>query len=310
MIDLAGLEREQNQPLFDNSHRLRSLWEMLKKYAWYFFILSDLLRRLHRDLGLPLPPAFNLQGLGSLGGLLPPPPTSGIGGEILPLQPPTPSIVPSPNTLTADEREEIRRTLGFVETARRGLGMTGIMKDVERAKADASLLFTDRNKMQFHIEHVTERIIDELEQETFHHVPSDKDRFYHKDDLFGVEIGKKFPKAREDLTNAGTSYAVGLNTACVFHLMRVMEHCVQRFGRKLQVSIDVNKESWATIMDHVNNAVKALPGGRHTKAAQSKKKERYSLAAARLDHVRIVSRNDTMHPKATYDEKEATEILT
>ena len=33
------------------------------------------------------------------------------------------------------------------------------------------------------------------------------------------------------------------------------------------------------------------------------------MAAGRLDHVRIVWRNDVMHPKATYDESEAREVL-
>jgi hypothetical protein len=33
------------------------------------------------------------------------------------------------------------------------------------------------------------------------------------------------------------------------------------------------------------------------------------MAAGRLDHVRIVQRNDVMHPKATYDEAQALEVL-
>ena len=34
------------------------------------------------------------------------------------------------------------------------------------------------------------------------------------------------------------------------------------------------------------------------------------MAAGRLDHVRIVWRNDVMHPKATYDDAETLEVLT
>jgi hypothetical protein len=325
MIDhLAELGEADLQPCETvswSSRRLWSLWDMLGKYAQYFFILSELLLRLHQQLGLPPPPVFNPQdvnllGLGSLAGLLAASPGTssggitggGIGNALaLPLPPP-PS--PSPNTLTEDERGDIAKNLDFVESICRDLGMTGIIKDIRRAKKDATQLFADRSKMQFHIEHITDRLVDDLENESFFHVPAEKEKYCRKNDLFGPDVGKKFPKAIEDLTNAGTAYALSLNTSCVFHLMRVMEHCVQRFGRKLKVTINVDKESWANIMDHVNNAVKGMPGGRHAKVSQNKKKERYSLAAARLDHVRIVWRNDTMHPKATYDEKEALEILT
>jgi hypothetical protein len=62
-------------------------------------------------------------------------------------------------------------------------------------------------------------------------------------------------------------------------------------------------------MDHVNNAIKALPGGAKATSAQKKRKQALSMAAGRLDHVRIVQRNDVMHPKATYDEAQALEVL-
>src|SRR5260370_42087827 len=92
--------------------------------------------------------------------------------------------------------------------------------------------------------------------------------------------------------------------------MRALEHCVQRLGRKLKVTINVNTESWANIMDHVNNAVKQMKGGRNAAASQNRQKERYAMAAGRIDHVRIVWRNDPMHPKSTYGEFHTLEVLT
>jgi hypothetical protein len=93
--------------------------------------------------------------------------------------------------------------------------------------------------------------------------------------------------------------------------MRVMEHCVQRFGRKLSVTtIDVSRETWHQIMLHVHKQVELLPGGVKATVAQNRRKQRFAVAASRLDHVRIAWRNDVMHPKATYDEKEALDVLT
>jgi hypothetical protein len=193
--------------------------------------------------------------------------------------------------------------------------MLGITKDIGRAKKDCGGLFPDRNKMCFHIEHLTERIVEELGEEHFLHVPASKAKYYKQEDLFGAEIGAKFSKFREDLTNAGTAYALGLNTACVFHLMRVMEHCVQRFGTRLKVPIVVQNETWANIMQLVNKAIEKLPGGPRAAPAikatpaQHSKRQQMALAAGYLNHVRIVWRNDTMHPKATYDEQQALDVL-
>lgn len=296
---------------------------MLGKYASYCFALGELLLRLHRQLGLPLPPAFNpglsLSGFGSLGGLLGTviSPDTGASDSNAPagLQLPAPPLSPAPNSLTKDEKEDIDRNLGFVEYICNELGMAGIIKDVTRAKKDAALLFADRNKMQFHIEHITERLIEELDQEHFFHVPVAKEKYCRKENLFGEKIGKKFEKCQEDITNAGTAYALGLYTACVFHLMRVLEHCVQRFGTKLKITLDVKNESWSNIIDQVSKEIERMPGGPRAAPAikatpaQRARRQKMALAASRLDHVRLVWRNDVMHPKATYDETEALRVL-
>jgi hypothetical protein len=157
---------------------------------------------------------------------------------------------------------------------------------------------------------LNERIVDELGERKFLFVLQQKEKYYSQTEIFGVDVGKKFPKISEDVTRAGSCYALGQNTACVFHLMRAMEHCVQRFGRKLKISIDPTRKNWYEIMEHVNGQIKAMPGGSSSSKAQVAKKQKYAMAASRLDHVRIVWRNDVMHPKSTYDDQEALEVLT
>ena len=39
------------------------------------------------------------------------------------------------------------------------------------------------------------------------------------------------------------------------------------------------------------------------------RKQRFAMAASHLDHVRMAWRNDVMHPKDTYDETEALNLL-
>lgn len=124
--------------------------------------------------------------------------------------------------------------------------------------------------------------------------------------LFGEAVSLKFAKVSADIDEAGKCYALDRPTACVFHLMRVVEHAVQRLGKKLRIPIDVGKEGWYQITIHVNKAVDALPSGT---ARQRRVKQEYGSAAAHLNTVRIATRNDVMHPKATYTGEEAQTLF-
>jgi hypothetical protein len=77
------------------------------------------------------------------------------------------SVVTPPNTLTNEESSKIIRTLGWVDSACRGIGLINITKDIDRAKRDTKGLFPDRQKIRFHIEHITERVVDDLAEQLF-----------------------------------------------------------------------------------------------------------------------------------------------
>lgn len=124
--------------------------------------------------------------------------------------------------------------------------------------------------------------------------------------LFGEAVSLKFAKASTDVAEAGKCFALDRPTACVFHLMRVAECGVQALGKRLKVQVDVERESWYKIVQHVNNAVDAMPA---KTPAQQRRKQKYGAAAAHLNAVRIATRNDVMHPKATYTLDEASVLM-
>ena len=144
---------------------------------------------------------------------------------------------------------------------------------------------------------------DELRASYFLRVPSEMAHFLEDDaSAFGADIDTKFPNAVEDMSEAAKCLALARYTACVFHLMRVMEHCVQRLGKKLKVQANVKTDNWYKIANDINIAINAMPG---RTAAQNAKKQKYALAYSNLNGVRMAWRNDVMHPKATYTEDEA-----
>jgi len=146
------------------------------------------------------------------------------------------------------------------------------------------------------------RIKDELGSQYFFHLTASDVPFYLDKEPFGTKVADKFDRANEDISEAGKCLALQRPTACVFHLMRVMELGVQTLGKKLKVDIDVRSETWNKIILHVNSKILALPS---KTATQKKKKSSIAEAAAHLQSVRLAWRNEVMHPKQTYTRDEA-----
>lgn len=141
----------------------------------------------------------------------------------------------------------------------------------------------------------------EMQDKLFMYIPSERAKFYDQPEGFGKEVNAKFPRIQFDMVEAGNCLAAGRSTACVFHLMRIMESGVQQLGNKLGVPL-VHETVWQVILDQINKAIKALP----TKDTVTVE---MSQAAANLYAVKLAWRNEVMHPKETYTSEEAENIL-
>ncbi|WP_263353553.1 hypothetical protein [Acidicapsa acidisoli] len=131
-------------------------------------------------------------------------------------------------------------------------------------------------------------------------MPSKQIDFYDQPELFGKGVVARFPMIQYDMVEAGNCYAMGRSTACVFHLMRIMEVGVQVFGTKLGVAL-VNEKYWHNILEEVNKAIKDLPA-KSDRVAMSQ-------ASANLYAVKLARRNEVMHPKDTYTLEEAGNLI-
>ncbi len=142
----------------------------------------------------------------------------------------------------------------------------------------------------------------EMQGILFFHMPSDRGAFYSQPELFGQTVAAAFPNAQYDIAEAGNCYAMGRSTACVFHLMRVMEMAVQCFGAKLGVTFADTKD-WHSIMEQTDKAIRGLnnPKSPDTVAMNQ--------ASAYLYNVKVAWRNRVMHPHDKYTLEEAKDIL-
>lgn len=190
--------------------------------------------------------------------------------------------------------------------------MTEILKDCEKLKLQVSMACIDEfiayadlltvGEMAHRLQVLNETIRREMQTYMFFHMPSKQAGFYRQRTLFGERVDSIFFSTQFDITEAGNCYAMGRGTACVFHLMRVMEVGVQQFGYKLGVPLAAEK-NWQVILDLVNKAIKARPPKDDETIALSQ-------VAAHLYNVKLAWRNQVMHPHDKYTLDEAEDVLT
>jgi len=145
----------------------------------------------------------------------------------------------------------------------------------------------------------------ELEQSLFFRVAPARIANYNNPYDGWESVTTRFPQLAEDIEEAQKCFALSRPTACVFHLMRVMEVGNQELGSALGVMFPEDKV-WFTIADEADKALKKLP--RNT-VAEKGRCDDLALALVHLNGVRVSWRNKTMHPKETYTLEQAEDLL-
>jgi hypothetical protein len=139
-------------------------------------------------------------------------------------------------------------------------------------------------------------------------VPALKAEYGDKEDLFGAKVSSAFPSAVRDIREAGNCYAVDLNTACVFHLMRVLEKGLMSLASAFGVAYD--SEDRDTILEKIEAAmapVEKLPArDRPTKLSDL---QAYGEVARELSYFKNPWRNHVTRSSLSYDQQEALKIM-
>lgn len=157
------------------------------------------------------------------------------------------------------------------------------------------------------ISHLHDLIISEMEEGLFLCVPSEKVRLYEQVEPFGVAVHTAFPSIKFDAQEAGNCLALGRGTACVFHLMRVLEIGLVTFA-KLFPSVPTNKENWQQIIEKVESEIRAMPHLLAKPTDWKEKQEQYSQTANSFMFFKDAWRNYTAHARGKYTEDEADGI--
>jgi hypothetical protein len=158
---------------------------------------------------------------------------------------------------------------------------------------------------QSNLEGLRDRITDQLEGRLFMFIPSEKAAYWYGKMLLDSDAIAKIADASYDLYESGKCFAAGRYTATVFHLMRALEYGVSKFADQLQVNVNP-RDTWGMILGNVDNAIGALP--ENTDSEREYRRVRRAVSAS-LHAVKDAWRDATMHPRATYTEEDARDIL-
>jgi len=146
----------------------------------------------------------------------------------------------------------------------------------------------------------------ELGKRLFMFVPQKQAQWYDKENAFGDKVSNAFRSAVEDIKEAGTCYATGRYTACVFHLMRVLEHGLRALAKDVELSFDV--EQWYDIINKIEKEIKkaqSLPKS----TEKSERLKFLSEAAKEFTYFKDGWRNYVSHNRSNYDGPQALSAL-
>ena len=133
-----------------------------------------------------------------------------------------------------------------------------------------------------------------------------KAHFYGREQPFGVEVTLSFPSTEYEIREAGDCYALGRNTACVFHLMRVLEKGLRAMAKRLRVPCEV--ENWFHMIGEIGKAVRRIE--QETRSPEKIRKLKfYGDCATEFSFFQHAWRDHVMHAQAEYGEKEAFDIM-
>lgn len=161
----------------------------------------------------------------------------------------------------------------------------------------------DSRQILGHLQDLRQRVLDQVGAVAcFSLSVHERELYEGKVPPFGNEVETAFPSANDDIYEAGKCLALGRSTACVMHLMRVVEGGLAA----LAATLDVPKQNdWGSYLRKIEEelASRVKIGG-----ARSPDEQFYSEVALTIQHMRRAWRNPSMHMDRSYSVERASEI--
>jgi hypothetical protein len=152
----------------------------------------------------------------------------------------------------------------------------------------------------------------EMKAKVFFYITPEKMRFWPTQRApyaFTEAVALAFPATTLDANEAGVCLATARATACVFHLMRVLEIALAALGKLFNVSLA--HTNWAPAIEEIESKIRNMHKDPVWKAMSDCKEQQefYSQAASHFGILKDAWRNYTAHARSVYTEESAALIF-
>jgi hypothetical protein len=152
-----------------------------------------------------------------------------------------------------------------------------------------------------------EIIEDEAEHSSVFHVPAQKAQLLRAEPWPWQPVIDKFPSTFPEIMSALYCHMIYEDTACVFHMMRVLEGGIaalaQDVGRKFA------RQNWQNIIDEIESEITTFRKTGPNTAQKAERLKFLSVAAKELFYFKDGWRNYVAHNRIRYDEHQAISVL-
>lgn len=200
------------------------------------------------------------------------------------------------------DRQHIRHGLSEAEQALADLPVSRVIQhqfDRLKKAADGN---TGGNELSILIREFHNNLMVELTSAWFLMIPAERRDYYEQlDPAFGPEVATAFDIATADIAAASRCYALDEWTACVFHLMRTLEHGLKKLAAIAELPPEAAAhENWKNIIDQIERKIRDME-----QLPKSPEKvtrlQTLSEAAAQFRWFKDAWRNHVSHGHASYD---------
>ena len=222
--------------------------------------------------------------------------------------------------------EDLDHAASILGTVRNVIEFAGLRDSCERIDSTAAWIRGAKNLLNkqalgVHLQNVCDTIRAEADKKKFVFIESDRSH-YLGGYPFGLEVAVAFPRAVNDISQAGECLAFECSTACVFHLMRAVELGMRALCADLGMTktkrrrksgtfvyVPIEYSEWEKILDELQGKVDAKLFRLKRGAEKQKLQEFYYPALQDLRGFKDAWRNHVMHSRADYTREEAMAVF-
>ena len=205
----------------------------------------------------------------------------------------------------------VKNLLPTITTDCKELELSSSLKLVDYIIQYIDLL--DARDLKANIVTLEDIISNDLDDRPLLCIPLDRLKWFDKEDIFGEKVSKAFKSAIQDMKDAGNCYAVGLYTACVYYLMRVVEYALRALARERKVILPQGKPleyaTWYRIIKEISEKADDIDKNAIAGPEKDNAMSFYRGLVGEFSAFKDVYRNHVMHTRITYQGYEAERTL-